>query len=703
MRGLACGSCGTRFEEPTPALFSFNSPRGACPACQGFGRLVGIDELKVIPDPTKTIEEGPIAPFNVPSYESAYDDLKRACRKYGVRRNVPWKDLTAKERGIVWDGEGAWYGVTGLFKHLEKKRYKMHVRIFLARYRGYPTCSACGGARLNPDALSVTLGGLTIAQISELPLADLLEFLKTLDLTPHERARCGHLIEDVRRRVATLVEIGLPYLALSRHVRTLSGGEAQRVQLGSAIGNALTGTLYVLDEPTVGLHARDTERLLGVLGRLARAGNAVLVVEHDLDVIRAADHVLDLGPGAGHHGGRLVFEGTPEELRAADTATGEALRDEEDMLPALDSPRVLQAAENVVPYGVPRMLRIVGARAHNLKDLTVEFPLNRLVAVSGVSGSGKSSLVVDVLAVGGMRAFGKGARLGADEIGEHERIEGLQHVDDVVLVDQSPLGRSSRSNPATYTKAWDEIRTLFERTESAKTAGLTKAHFSFNAPGGRCEECEGSGVVSIDMQFLADVTVVCDACDGRRFSEKVLAVRLRGRNVAELLETTVDEARELFADVPALVRKLAPLHQAGLGYLRLGQSTATLSGGEAQRLKIASFLGGSARGHVLFVFDEPTTGLHPSDVGVLLRVLRRLVDAGHSVVAVEHHLGFLARADHLIELGPEGGEAGGHVVFAGTPRALAARGETPTAEALRRQIRALRHPSARVREATIRR
>jgi excinuclease ABC subunit A len=680
-RGLVCNGCSRAFPDPTPALFSFNSPRGACEACEGFGRLVGIDVDRVIPDARKTLAERPIAPFNSPAYESAYDDLAAACRRLGVRKGVPWEDLTRRERDIVWDGAGDWYGVKGLFEHLEKKRYKVHVRVLLSRYRGYTTCGECGGTRLKPDALAVRVRGRTIAELVDLGLEDLLAFLRE-PWTGRETARGGSLLPDLVLRVDTLIQLGLPYLTLSRAMRTLSGGEAQRIQLGSALGNALTGTLYVLDEPTVGLHPRDTGRLLAILRRLADRGNAVVAVEHDPSVMRAADHVIDLGPGAGARGGRLVFEGTPGDLARADTATGRELR--RDPLFESEARNTLRVAEPVSPFGRTAAVRVVGARAHNLRNLTVSFPLGRIVGVCGVSGSGKSSLVVDVLTAGARRRMGKGVLPGLDEPGECDAIEGLGALTDVVLVDQSPLGRSSRSNPATYTKAWDEVRALFARTPAAVRSKLAKGSFSFNAPGGRCETCEGSGTVSIDMQFLADVSVVCDGCDGRRFKPEVLDVRLRGRNVAELLATTVDEARDLFADVPVLSEKLAPLADAGLGYLTLGQSTATLSGGEAQRLKVASFLRkGAVTGRVLFVFDEPTTGLHPADVSVLVAVLRRLVAAGHSIVAVEHHLGFLAGVDHVIELGPGGGPHGGFVVFEGTPGSLAHEGATPTAEALR--------------------
>lgn len=673
-RGLACNGCGRTFEEPTPAHFSFNSPRGACRACQGFGRIAGLDAEKVLPDPSKTLLERPFAPFNTPAYASAYPDLWRACKRLGIRKDVPWNEMTPRERTLVWNGDGDWYGVKGLFEWLETKRYKVQVRVMIARYRGFERCPECLGARLTPEARAVRVGGATLPALCDLPLDALLERLRSLPLDPLERARGGALVADAAKRVGTLVDVGLSYLTLSRTMRTLSGGEAQRVQLAAALGNALTGTLYVLDEPTVGLHPADTARLLVVLRRLADAGNAVCVVEHDLDVIRAADHVVDLGPRAGAHGGSLVFEGTPRALARATTATGEALRAAGGAV----------FAERPAPYARGR-IRIVGARANNLADVTVEVPTGLLAGVCGPSGSGKSSLVVDVLASGALRALGR-KEADALEKGEHERIEGLSAFHDVVLVDQSPLGRSARSNPATYTKAWDEVRALWARSPGARAAGLTKGSFSFNAPGGRCERCEGSGVVTVDMQFLADVTIVCDACDGRRFTPEVLGVRVRGRNVHELLGTTVDEAIELFADLPGIASRLAPLSEAGLGYLRLGQSTATLSGGEAQRLKVASFLKPGAAKPTLFLFDEPTTGLHAGDVDVLLAVFRRLLAAGHSVLAVEHNPAFLLACDWLLELGPGGGAEGGRVVFAGDVPELLARGASATAEALRASV-----------------
>ncbi len=672
-----------------PALFSFNSPRRACETCQGFGRVAGIDESRVIPDPGKSLRERPIAPFNSPAYESAYSEMEPALVKHRVRKSVPWAELTPAERDVVWNGRGAWYGVKGLFEWLEKKRYKVHVRVLLARYRGYTTCPSCNGARLRPEALAVRIHEETMATLATKTLVELRGFLAR-GLDPRDEARGGALARDLVKRLDTLVEIGLPYLSLGRPLRTLSGGEAQRIQLGSAIGNALTGTLYVLDEPTVGLHAEDTERLLGVLERLAAQGNAVVAVEHDTAVIRRAAHVVDLGPHAGRRGGEVVFEGTPLDLEGRDTATGRALLAEtaEAARPDLFGALV---AENEVVFAAHRFagkaVTIVGARAHNLKDVTVRIPLGKLVALAGVSGSGKSSLVVDVLAAGALRALGKPLGGLVDAVGEHTRIDGLAAISELVLVDQSPLGRSARSNPATFTKAWDDVRALFARTPDARSLGLTPGSFSFNAVGGRCETCEGNGFVAIDMQFLSDVTVVCESCDGKRFGPAVLSVRLRGRNISEVLALTIEEALSVFGDVKALASKLSPLESAGLAYLTLGQPTSTLSGGEAQRLKIASFLAGAkpkpGGGHTLFVFDEPTTGLAPEDVEVLLRVFRRLISSGHSILTVEHHLGFLRKADHVIELGPSGGPSGGHVVFAGTPAELMTQRTSPTGRALR--------------------
>jgi len=672
-RGLHCPRCGADFRDPTPPLFAFNSPLGACTTCQGFGRVIGVDLAKVVPDVSLTLSDRPIAPWNTPAYESAYRDLFRACRRYSVRTDVAVEHLSPHEREVLYRGRGEFYGVAGFFDWLETKRYKIHVRVLLARYRAYTRCSDCGGARLCPAALSVRFRGRTIAQLADLSLADLQRWFADLRLSAGEEEKLGSVVAEIRARVRYMNDVGLHYLTLSRAARTLSGGEAQRIGLASALGGALTGTLYVLDEPTIGLHAADTRRLLGILRRLADRGNTVAVVEHDPEAIEAADHVIDLGPGAGSHGGHVLFEGSPRALaRVKTSATGELLRrrsgaraDHKSQITSHKSP----PGRIVAFRRAEGALTIVGAREHNLRNLTVRIPLGRLVGVSGVSGSGKSTLVRDILSNSWSRRVKGIVQL---DVGAHDSIEGLEHVADILLVDQSPLGRSARSNPVTYVKAWDEIRQVFARTARAAAGGITARDFSFNSAGGRCEACKGTGWQTIDMQFLADVTVRCEVCDGRRFQNRVLAVRHRGLSIGEILETTVSDAIAFFADQPKIVRRLRPLVEVGLGYVKLGQPTATLSGGEAQRLKLASFLEirpAAARG-TLFLFDEPTTGLHAVDVDRLLRTLTRLISIGHSVVAVEHHLEFLAACDWIIDLGPGGGEEGGRLVAEGTPDEL---------------------------------
>jgi excinuclease ABC subunit A len=677
-RGLHCPSCGSDFRDPTPPLFAFNSPLGACVTCQGFGRVIGVDLEKVIPDPSLRLDERPVAAWNTPAYESAYDDLFRACRRYAVRTDVPVDRLSAHEREVLLKGRGEFYGIHGFFEWLETKRYKIHVRVLLARYRAYRLCPDCRGARLGPGSLSVRFRDRTISDLADLSLRDLKSWFDELSLSSEEEARLGSVVAEIRSRVRYMNDVGLEYLTLSRAARTLSGGESQRIGLASALGGSLTGTLYVLDEPTIGLHAVDTRRLLAILRRLADRGNTVVIVEHDPEAIEAADHVIDLGPGAGSLGGHVLFEGTPRALaRVKSSATGELLkrRGLAGGSPRAGAPAPLPARTGrpggrIVAFRrAEGAVTVVGAREHNLKNLTVRFPLGRLVSVSGVSGSGKSTLVRDILHNSYARRYKGTVQL---DVGAHDRIEGYELVSDVLLVDQSPLGRSARSNPVTYTKAWDEIRRVFASTSRAVSRRITARDFSFNSAGGRCEVCKGTGWQTIDMQFLADVTVRCDSCDGRRFQGRVLAVRHRGKNIGDVLAMTVDEATAFFSDQPAIVRRLAPLAEAGLGYLPLGQPTATLSGGEAQRLKLASFLEirpAAVRG-TLFLFDEPTTGLHAADVDRLLGTFRRLISRGHSVVAVEHHLEFLAASDWIIDLGPGGGDQGGSIVAEGPPEEI---------------------------------
>ncbi len=694
-RELGCPVCGEILRRPTPALFSFNSPLGACPDCQGFGRVVGIDAERVVPDPSRTLGEQPIAPWNTPAYEELYEALFAACRRKRIPLDVPWRDLPAAVRDWIWHGEagglgkGKFVSLDAFFRWLEGRTYKVHVRVLLARYRAYTQCPACGGGRLKPEALAVRLHGESVAALCARSVEHLRAWLAEQRFTKRERQVAGHLLDELRERLDVLHRVGLDYLSLDRQARTLSGGEAQRIHLAAALGSGLTSTLYVLDEPTIGLHPRDSARLLDLLGDLARRGNTVLVVEHDRTLIRGADWIIDLGPAAGEHGGEVVAEGPLEEiLRSEISLTARFLRER----PATSAREHLarfrrehgRDSFTAELEGRPRVA-IRGARAHNLKGFDVEFPLGSMVAVTGVSGSGKSTLIENVLYGTYQRSRGV-VDVDPGECGE---ISGLADVVDVTMVDQRPLGRSSRSNPVTYLKAYDELRKLFAATAAARAAGITPAHFSFNIDRGRCPTCQGTGIVEVDMQFMAPVTVTCDTCQGHRFQNSVLAVRLRGRNIAETLELTLDAALEAFADHKRFCARLRPLQEVGLGYLRLGQPTSTLSGGEAQRLKLASFLARPVKeGRRLFLFDEPTTGLHLADIDVLYRTLRRLLLRGDSVVVVEHSLDLVARADWVVELGPGGGTHGGELLFSGPLSAFLERGTGPTAEELRHFVRA---------------
>jgi excinuclease ABC subunit A len=684
--GYSCSECGTSTRPPVPALFSFNSPLGACEACQGFGRVIGLDLDKVIPDGRKTLRGGAIAPFQTPSNAECQDDLEKLAKRH-ARLDIPWYELRAEEKKWILDGDpgyrpggwkkGQWYGVRGFFRYLETKKYKMHVRVMLARYRGYDPCDACGGARIRKEALAVRVGGRNLAELEALPVVELTPILRELPpaLGKQARATAEPLLVELESRLAYLDEVGLGYLTLARQARTLSGGESQRIALASALGARLTGTLYVLDEPSVGLHPRDGHRLMRVLRKLTARGNTVVVVEHDPEIIRSASHVIDLGPGAGARGGEVVFAGRFEDLlRNRESPTGAFLRGRER-----PSPPVRPPAEAFV--------QISGARAHNLKNLDVALPLGRFSCLTCVSGSGKSTLLVDVLHAHAQRQRGQPV----DFVGACDGVTGLDAFAEIALVDQEPLSRSSRSNPATYLKAMDELRKRFAATADAERLGLTAGAFSFNvAPekgGGRCEGCGGQGTVTLEMHFLADVTVECDQCNGRRFSEKVLSVKWRGLSILDCLELTIAEALERFFDEPKLLARLQPFADVGLGYLRLGQPTSTLSGGESQRIKLAAHMHSSA-GATLFLLDEPTTGLHGLDVSVLLDAIERLVEAGHTVVAIEHNLDFIRRADHVVDLGPDGGAEGGRLIAAGPPDEIARHRESHTGRALAALLRA---------------
>jgi excinuclease ABC subunit A len=687
-RELSCPVCGTVVRRPTPPLFSFNSPLGACPTCQGFGRVIGIDRERVVPDPRKTLAERPIAPWNTPAYEELYDELLAACRKRKVPLDIPWQDLPAADREWIWSGSGRFTNISAFFSWLEQRTYKVHVRVLLARYRSYTPCPDCGGTRLRPEALAVRLFGRSLPELTALSVEQLRAWLAARPWSARQREVAGHLIEELTERVEVLHRVGLDYLALDRQARTLSGGETQRIHLAAALGSGLTSTLYVLDEPTIGLHPQDSERLLSLLRDLAARGNTVLVVEHDRTIIRGADHIIDLGPAAGEHGGAVVAEGTIEEILASEESlTGKYLR-ERPPTPArrhVARFRREQGRESLDDelQHLPRV-QVRGARAHNLKNLDVDFPLGVLVAVTGVSGSGKSTLVENVLYGTYQRARG----VVDVEPGEVDSLVGLADLEDVTLVDQRPLGRSSRSNPITYIKAYDEIRKLYAASPDARAHGITPAHFSFNVELGRCPVCQGTGVTEVDMQFMAPVTVPCEECQGRRFRPEVLAVRFRGRNIAETLELTVDAALLAFADQRRLCRRLRTLTEVGLGYLRLGQPTSTLSGGEAQRLKLASFLDRPATlNRQLFLFDEPTTGLHLSDIDLLYHTLRRLVQRGDGVVVVEHSPDLIARADWIVDLGPGGGDHGGELLYSGPLESFLEEIPSPTADELRRHLK----------------
>ena len=653
-----CRTCGIPYEDPQPRLFSFNNPFGACPTCHGFGNIIELDLELVVPDQQKSINQGAIEPWTKPHYRSHLAELKRAAKSGAVRLDVAWRDLSAEEIAFVMDGDGDDYdGVRGFFRWLEKKKYKVHVRVFLSRYRGYLTCPDCNGTRLRREARDVQVGGVTIDKASARTVREAEKFFADLQLTEKEAAIADKVLKEIQKRLGFLRDVGLDYLTLDRLSSTLSGGEAQRINLATSLGSALVGTLYVLDEPSIGLHTRDNERLIAILRMLRDQGNTVIVVEHDADMIAVADHVVDMGVGAGEHGGRVVFSGTLEGLQNDPRSlTAKYLRGELS-IPIPASRR----------KGGPQRIRLFGATEHNLKGVDIEIPLNTLTCVTGVSGSGKSTLVHDVLYAALKRAKGDWDR----KVGAHQRLEGHEFVSDVVLVDQTPIGRTPRSNPVTYLKAFDPIRELFAATKDAKSKGLTASHFSFNVPGGRCEACQGEGEVRVEMQFLADVFVPCEQCDGRRFKSQVLDVRYRGKNVTQVLDLTVREALTFFAGTPKVLRRLQVLDEIGLGYLRLGQPATTLSGGEAQRIKIAAHLSSHSGERLLYILDEPTTGLHFDDIAKLLAAFRKLLEAGHTLVVIEHNMDVIKVADWIIDLGPEGGEDGGRLLAMATPEQVA--------------------------------
>ncbi|MGD0164332.1 MAG: excinuclease ABC subunit UvrA [Candidatus Sulfotelmatobacter sp.] len=672
-----CKNCNLRYEEPEPRLFSFNNPYGACPRCQGFGNTIDFDLDLVIPDKTKSLGEGAIDPWNKPKYRPLFTEMKRFAKQSGIPLDVAWGELEPEQQELVLNGEDQFLGVRGFFQYLERKKYKLHIRVFLSRYRGYSTCSACLGTRLRVEARQVKINGRNICEVCAMTVEEVAAFFAGVQLSAEEADIADRLLQEIRERLRFLNDVGLEYLTLDRLASTLSGGEAQRIQLATSLGSRLVGTLYVLDEPSIGLHSRDTHRLIKILQDLRDLGNTILVVEHDPDIMRTADRILDLGPGAGENGGKLVAAGTYEEiLRNPASLTGRYLA--EDLRIQIPAVRRQPGAQQI---------RIGGVRANNLKGVDVCIPLGMLVAITGVSGSGKSTLLHQVL----YQALGeaKKQQISGAERGSAtwQSLEGDQFIDEVVLVDQSPIGRTPRSNPVTYIKAFDVIRELFASLPEAKKRGFGAGHFSFNIPGGRCETCQGDGTVTVEMQFLADVELICEECKGTRYKAQVLEVRYRGKNIHEVLNLTVKEALKFFAEVPKLTEKLRVLDEVGLGYLRLGQSATTLSGGEAQRMKLAAHLQpagreigrpsgtraeeGRRRRRLLYIFDEPTTGLHFDDVSKLLAAFRRLIEAGGSILVIEHNLEVIKTADWVIDLGPEGGARGGKIVGVGPPEAIA--------------------------------
>jgi len=662
---FACKKCGLELLTPEPSLFSFNNPMGACPRCQGFGNTIDYDMDLVIPDPGLSLDEGAVDPWTKPAYERYGTHFKKSFRGK-VRCNVPFCDLKKEEQALVYDA------IRKFFAEVEAKKYKVHVRVFLSRYRGYAECPDCKGSRLRADALNIRIGDKTIAEVSRFNIAQAFGFFESLKLTEEESAIADKILVEIRQRLKFLNDVGLDYLTLDRLSSTLSGGEAQRIQLATCLGSRLVGACYVLDEPSIGLHSRDTGRLIRILEELRDLGNTIVVVEHDADVMRAADHIVDLGPGAGELGGRVIFEGSYRKIMGdgASSLTSRYLRGD------------LHAASIAKRRSIDpkKIVKFYGARAHNLKGIDVAIPLNMMVAVTGVSGSGKSTLVHDVI----FQSLDKRLRQPAheetfsDDLAQAvekvtcRKVEKAELLREVVLVDQSPIGRTPRSNPVTYIKVFDQIRELFASTPEASKRGYNSGHFSFNIPGGRCENCQGDGTVTVEMQFLADVELVCEECKGTRFKSSILDIRYHGLNIHEVLQLTVQEALAFFSDNRRLVSKLKVLADVGLGYLRLGQSATTLSGGEAQRVKLAAHLAQATCHGTLYIFDEPTTGLHFDDIAKLLTAFQRLIENGGSILIIEHNLDVIRSADWIIDLGPEGGERGGEIVAQGTPEQIAA-------------------------------
>ena len=664
---FACLDCGTEHRRPEPNLFSFNSPIGACSECSGFGFTLNLDEALIVPDPTKTLKNGAIDPFSKPSFSEAQTLLFRFAERHSISISKRYADLTGSQRKLLWEGDPndpTFQGITATFEELKKWKYKLYIRVFIRRYQSQSLCSACHGSRLKPEATCVKITDKSISDILADSISDVLQWIHSIDLKPSDRKIAEEVFAQIERRLSFLDEVGVGYLSLSRLTKTLSGGEYQRINLATQLGNGLCGTLYVLDEPSIGLHASDTDRLIRILIRLRDQGNSVVIVEHDLDIMKAADWLVELGPGAGRKGGERVAQGTAADLiKIPSSLTGKYLA-LKNKIPDLTVRQ--NKTSHLNRDGGTDFLRLKGCRENNLQNIDVSFPLRSLVVVTGVSGSGKSTLVHKTLYSALSRLFYRTT----DTAGKFDRLYGAEHLGGVVLLDQTSIGKSSRSNPATYLKAWDEVRRIYANQVLSLRRGYTPQYFSFNVEGGRCSVCKGEGEVTLDMHFMAEIKLPCEECGGKRFKKNVLEILYRGKNIYQLLQTTIDESYELFRDNPILAKKLGILRDVGLGYLQLGQSSTTLSGGESQRLKIAATLDDKAGDKLLYIFDEPTTGLHSEDVKRLTQVLRDLVSAKHSVIMIEHHLDVIANADWVIDLGPQGGTRGGHLVAEGPPQQL---------------------------------
>ncbi len=662
-----CANCDIVYVEPEPRLFSFNNPFGACPNCQGFGRTIGLSEDLIVPDKSKSLRDGAIQPFRTPRFHEYQIQLISEAMKNDIPVDVPYLELTPEQKKFVWEGKGFYLGLNGYFIVLRQYSYKMHYRILLNRYRGFTTCDLCGGSRLRTSARQVFVGGKNIPELINMPISDLLDFIRNLKLTKHQQEIAGQVLSEIIRRLELLFDIGLHYLTLNRLTHTLSGGEAQRINLSTALGSSLVGTLYVLDEPSIGMHPRDTERLLKILYKLRNLGNTILVVEHDPDIIRQADYLIDMGPRAGEHGGEIIYAGDIiGVLKSDNSLTGLYLSGKKSI--SIPTKRRSGNGHKVI---------LTKPRKHNLKMEEVEFPLGCMLVVTGVSGSGKSTLIHDILYDGLKKSFIETK----EEAGLYEKISGWIWLENVELVDQSSIGKSTRSTPITYTKVFDYIRELFASTQAAKQLGWHPGHFSFNVPGGRCDVCNGEGVVTVDMQFLPNVTLECESCRGTRYKREAKSILYNGKSIIDVLNMTIDEALSFFENVPKITRKLHLLADVGLGYLRLGQPSTHLSGGEAQRIKLANHLDTNYSSNMLFIFDEPTTGLHLDDIKKLIDCFNRLIDKGHSVIIIEHNINIIASADWIIDMGPEAGEQGGFIVATGTPEQVAKSG-THTGRAL---------------------